>query len=1100
MLLKRLAARAAGMIVLALTSATLTQGALAQEALAQSAGGTSDRRPFDLQVEGATAPIGLDALRPRLGWTPPVMGQSAYQVRVGRSEDALARGEIEWDTGRIADRFTVEIPYGGPPLSSRERRVWQVRLWDERGRATDWSAPSSWETGLLAASDWNADWIAGFASAPEGWGDVRIAVDFTLTGRNFELLFRARPIGKTYGEAYVWRIGEQDGQAVLLMQKRQYPGGERSNVRQTVLDTVILPMTPAELRARPRRLVVEAQGTTIRTWLDDMLIAEATDETHQRGTVGFVAPEPLAAVIHALSITSPDGDYQTRFEHGDNPLTGGSVGPDGLILASGVAGKDLVLPPSNPAPLMRRSFRLEGEPVSARLYVAAAGFADLSLNGAAVADSPLAAGWTDYADRVQVQSLDVMDHLVAGENVLAAELGRGLYGVTEPNEWYFHMAPWHGEPVLKLQLEITYADGRRQTVASDATWRAADGPTLHDSLYAGERRDARREPQGWRAAGFDDSGWRSALAVEGPSGVLVHAGAEPIRPVADLRAQALTEVRPGVWLYDFGGIVTGRPVLTANAPSGRTLTLTPSEKTTEDGSALVVSGLIDAQLQTYRYTASGRGLERWAPGFSYAGFRYIQLEGYDGAPDLDTVTAQIVHSDVPVIARFDSGDARVNSINDAARRALMNNTHGLISDTPSLEKNGWTGDAQASSAAAAVNFDMRRVWTKWLADFRDAQADSGELPEIVPSTPYYGFEQSPGWFLVWGPTPPWDAAMFVIPEEMRRHYGDVAILAEMYDGQKRLVDYTLGVMAAPDFRRDRGLGDYAGTGPYGPTDGAASAYLFYMVDTLSQNARRLGRVEDAEHYAVVAGEVRDAYTRKYWNAEAGRYEPPPGADGRPAPYSQTMNVLPVAFGMAPEGEVQRIIDGLAEDLRARDYAPTMGVYSLRHALLLLSDHGHGDVVWGMIQRTEQPGWGYWLENDISSMLEGWGLGSRSWNHHYFALVSDWFVKGLAGLRPIEPGYARIQVRPFLPDGLDHAGVSLRTPRGEAVSRWNREGGQVVLEVVVPGAAEAEVWLPNGGDRLRRAPAGARWLRSEPGHAVYEVGPGRHMFNFTPATH
>ena len=1057
----------------------------------------SGRTATHLTVEGASAPIGLDTERPRLAWRPPVIGQSAYQVRVGLSEAALTRGETTWDSGRTADRFAVEAIYGGPPLASRERRVWQVRLWDSRGRTAGWSAPSSWETGLLDTSDWTAQWIGGFSAAPEGWVDARIEVDFTLTGRNFELLFRARPVGKTYGEAYVWRVGEQEGQAVVLTQKREYPGGTRSNVRQTILRTIPLQMSLAALRTGRHRLTVEANGPLIRTWLDETLIDETTDETHRVGTVGFLAPEPRSAVIHRLSITGDGRAFETTFAQGDNPLTGGSPGPDGLILASGVAGKDLVLPLSNPAPLLRRGFHVRERPVMARLHVIAAGFADLSLNGTSVADSPLAPGWTDYSDRVQVQSFDVTGQIVAGDNVLAAELGRGLYGVTEPNEWYFHMAPWHAEPALKVQLELTFADGHRETVDSGDDWRAADGPTLHDSLYAGERRDARREPTGWREAGFDDAGWRLAGVIDGPSGRIVHAGAEPIRPVQDLRARSVTEVSPGVWLYDFGGIVTGRPILTLAAEAGRTVTLTATEKRADDGSALIASGLIDAQLQTYRYTTAGRGTERWSPGFSYVGFRYIQLEGFGGTPDLDTVEAQIVHSDVPRIAQFESSDDRVNAMNAAAQRALLNNTHGLTSDTPSLEKNGWTGDAQASSAAAAVNFDMRRVWTKWLADFRDAQADSGELPEIVPSTPYYGFDQSPGWFLVWGPTPSWDAAMFVLPEEMRRHYGDTAILADMYEGQKRLVDYTLGVMSAPDFMRERGLGDYAGTGPFGPTDGTASAYLFHMVDTLAANARRLGHDRDADHYAAVAVQVRDAYTRKYWNADAGRYEAQAGADGRAVPYSQTMNVLPVAFGMVPDGQAQRVLDGLAADLRQRDFAPTMGVYSLRHAMLLLSDHGHGDVVWGMIQRRQEPGWGFWLENDISSMLEGWGLGSRSWNHHYFALVSDWFAKGLAGLRPAEPGYARIQIRPFLPIGLDHAGITIETPRGEAASHWRREEDMAVLDVQVPGASEAEVWLPNGGARLPSVPRGARWLRAESGHAVYGVGPGQVVFRFDP---
>uniref|UniRef100_UPI0013D1326F alpha-L-rhamnosidase N-terminal domain-containing protein n=11 Tax=Pseudomonadota TaxID=1224 RepID=UPI0013D1326F len=76
-----------------------------------------------------------------------------------------------------------------------------------------------------------------------------------------------------------------------------------------------------------------------------------------------------------------------------------------------------------------------------------------------------------YDKRVLYQTYDVTDRVRPGGNVLGAELGRGWYGLTDPNEWYFDQAPWHGEPALKAQLEVTFADGSRQTIASDASWR-----------------------------------------------------------------------------------------------------------------------------------------------------------------------------------------------------------------------------------------------------------------------------------------------------------------------------------------------------------------------------------------------------------------------------------------------------------------------------------------------------------------------------------------------------------------------------------------------------------------------------------------------------
>ena len=1055
-------------------------------------------RPSALVVNGAPSPLGIDTLNPRLSWRPPAArAQSAYQLRVGVSEQALMAGQVIWDTGRVRSATDAAVIYQGPVLSSRDSRVWQVRTWDGRGRASPWSNVASWEMGLLNPSDWTATWISRNAAAPTGWSDATITVDFTLKGRQFDVLFRASPEGKTYGEAYVWRIGEDEGRAVLNAQVRRYPGGTRAVVNQTSLKKIDLGMTADALRQGRHSLSIEAVGDRIVTRLDGRVIDEMHDDAQTRGTVGFLSAAPDAAVIHSLSVVPTEGaPFETTFANGENPFTGGSLGADGLIIASGVPTKDIVLPLSNPAPLLRRAFTVgQGQIASARLYVAAGGWADLTLNGGVLSELPMAPGWTDYSKRVLYQTYDVTSLLGAGENVLAAELGRAWYGVTEPNEWYFHKAPWHAEPSLRAQLEITYADGRREVVTTDRNWTTADGPTLHDSIYAGERYDARREPIGWRSARFTGQGWTPALEAVAPAGKLVAAAADPIRPIEQIQPVARVEVRPGVWVFDFGRILTGRPQLKMTGPAGRTVTLVLTEKKAEDGSAQVASGLIDAQLQTYHYTFAGTGVEHWAPRFSYAGFRYVQVEGLGSAPGEDFVTAEIIHSDVERIGAFESGNELINRIQQASQNALLNNMHGLMSDTPSLEKNGWTGDGQASASAASINFGMVRVWTKWLADFRDAQAASGELPEIVPSTPYYGFDQTPGWSYIWGPTPSWDAAMFVISDDMLRHYGDERIIADMYASQKRLVDYTSTFITAPDFTYSRGLGDYAGKGPFGPVDATASAYYFYMVSMLGRNAATLGKTEDAARYQALAAQVREAYNRKYWDAETHRYVTRAVENGPTPPFSQTQNILPLAFGIVPDGEQQHVADAVAADLEANDYTLTMGVYPMRYGLTLLTDYGHADTVYKVATKTTQPSWGFWLANDINSMLEGWGLNSRSWNHHYFALVSDWFYEGLAGIRAGSPGFADVVIRPALPTGLDHATGRVMTPRGEVRSAWRREGGTAVLDVVIPGATRAEVWLPNGGERLKRTPRGARYLRNENGHAVYAAAPGAATFIF-----
>src|SRR6266513_1036207 len=106
-------------------------------------------RPWGLRVEHFDDALGIDTMTPRLSWKlPPISSrQIAFQVRTP-----------EWHTGRVDSPDSVLVPYEGPSLRSRQRVDWQVKVWTDQGES-DWSAPASWEMGLLSAREWIARWI-----------------------------------------------------------------------------------------------------------------------------------------------------------------------------------------------------------------------------------------------------------------------------------------------------------------------------------------------------------------------------------------------------------------------------------------------------------------------------------------------------------------------------------------------------------------------------------------------------------------------------------------------------------------------------------------------------------------------------------------------------------------------------------------------------------------------------------------------------------------------------------------------------------------------------------------------------------------------------
>jgi len=1075
--------------------------ALAFFAFAAAMPASADKaKPDGLRVEYAERPLGLDEPSPRLSWLSSASKQTAYQIRVATSAAGLTKAQLVWDSGRVESGDSVLIPYTGPALGSRQRYWWQVRVWDAKGCASPWSAAEWWEMGLLAPGDWSAKWIAGPDRRDHDWSDFTFDTDLTLTGASLDILFRARPVGKTFGEAYVWRLEETNAGAALVQMVRHYPGGSSSAVKTVELKRI--PLAGLTLRNQRHTVRITAAGQRITTSIDNTVVDVTENGEQSNGTIGFWSRDSKAAVIHGVRITPARGgagaSFETRFAANDNPFTGGRVVADGLAVASGVPSVDIVLPMDAPAPLVRSSFRLTSKSVAqARLYVAGAGWPKLSLNAKPVGPSAMGVGFTAYDKRVLTYTYDVTGLLRSGENVLGAELGRGWYGVTDPNEWYFQSAPWRNEPALRAQLEITFKDGSRQTIVTDESWLTKSGPTLSDSVHRGERYDARLLPAGWNAPSFKPADWTPAQLVAGPTGVFAAANAEHVAPVGAIEPLSFKEVAPGVWVYDFGRIFSGWTELTVSGKPGLTVSLTASERIDDRGEVVPASGLIDAQLQTDRYTTAGRGVERWAPSFGYRGFRYVQLEGFPGKPTLKTLKGFVVHSSVARIGKFDSASALLGKIDAAGINSILNNMHGYQTDTPTYEKNGWTGDAQGSAGAAARALDVSRIWTKWLADFRDAQAANGEMPEIVPATPEYGYENTPGWSYVWGPTTPWDVATMILPWELYQTHGDTRILAAMHDAQKRLVDYTAEVFGAPDYFHNKGLSEWSAPGGMdisnargGGVDAVTSAYLFLEADLLAKSSSVIGKSDDAARYRALADDVRNAYNKRHWDEAERRYRTL-GADGKTPGPTQTQNVLPLAFGMVPDGADQSVADWLAQDVSVNGIRT--GVYGTRYLLEVLSDYGHADVAYATATREQEPSWGWWIANGHGSMFERWDLQSRSRDHHYFASISDWMRQRLAGLRPGEPGYKTVLIKPDIPEGLAWASATMETPYGHTAAGWRRGGGEVTLTAEIPANASGEVWAPLKLGRVNNAPASARLLRETGTHAVYSVGPGKHTF-------
>lgn len=297
-----------------------------------------------------------------------------------------------------------------------------------------------------------------------------------------------------------------------------------------------------------------------------------------------------------------------------------------------------------------------------------------------------------------------------------------------------------------------------------------------------------------------------------------------------------------------------------------------------------------------------------------------------------------------------------------------------------------------------------------------------------------------------------------------------------------------------------------------------TAYLYYDQRRLAEIARVAGHPEDVAHWNDLAAKTFTSFNKAFLNRDRAMYFnlPSPNRAGTISfflrllgrqPYHQTANALPLAFGLVPPELRQRVADQLAADVLAQGTHLDTGIIGTKELLPVLSSTGHADVALALARQTTPPSWGYMLQkmHGRTGLWEGWGVQSvRSLNHMMLGTIGDWFYKDLAGIRPLEPGFALFAIDPDLSPGLDSVDATRNTPYGTLSVSWKQQAGLLHMNVTVPVDSHAELWLPaqredqvkEDGRSFINAP-GVSFLRTDKARRVYRVGSGTYGLTVAP---
>lgn len=676
-------------------------------------------------------------------------------------------------------------------------------------------------------------------------------------------------------------------------------------------------------------------------------------------------------------------------------------------------------------PTFRKCFSVKKEIEKAELYMTALGVYEAFINEFRVGEFVLAPGWTSYEHRLQYQCYDITQ-LLAEENEICVQVGRGWFSSplgTNPEMMARNVAK---PKALLALLHIRYTDGTEDRIMTDESWEYSESAIRFSEIYDGESYDATFAPKEFFKADILAYRYDTLLMQEG----------EEVREQERVYAKQIIVTPEGDVLVDFGQEVTGYVEFTVNAHKGDRVHILHSEVLDKHGNFYNENyRLAKAEI----HYICKEGVNKYHPRLTFFGFRQIKLDVWPG--DLKDVKPEqfcaiAVYSNIRKTGHLASSNPMLNQFFSNVFWGQRGNFLDIPTDCPQRnERLGWTGDAQVFCKAAGYNFNVLRFFKKWLKDLYVDQIDcKGIVTHIVPDI----FKNNKA-------SAAWSDCATVIPWQLYMTYGDKEVLENQFDSMKMWVDRITQDTKVPYLwagcwhygdwlALDAPSGSYRGSSR---EDVLATAFYAYSTQLLVKAGKALGR--NVSEYEVLYANIVDAFQTSY-----------------PEYKTQAEHALALYFGLAKDP--QKTAESLANLIRTVGKMET-GFVGTPYLLHALSDHGYAELAYDLLLRESYPSWLYSVSKGATTVWEHWdgimengdfwSKDMNSFNHYAYGAAIDWVYEKAAGIRPAEPGFARVIVEPIPTGRLDWLEVSIETAHGLVSSGWSHAEGKIRYNITLP---------------------------------------------------
>lgn len=670
----------------------------------------------------------------------------------------------------------------------------------------------------------------------------------------------------------------------------------------------------------------------------------------------------------------------------------------------------------------------------AELRITALGVYAAEIDGARVGDAILTPGFTYYPLDLHYQRYDVTQ-MLSGKSTLCVHLAQGWYcgrfGFENKTRIYGE------QPAVSWVLAVQTPNGIRMFCSDDADVRAVRSPYVSASLYDGEV---------YRADGADTEVIQPTR-FSGPIPRIIEESHMCVRPREEMSVVSATKLGD-VTILDFGQNFAGIVEIDPSKMDGESLLLRHGEVLNDDGS-LYTYNLRQAKAQT-SYTR-GADMRPYRPAFTYMGFRYVELSGVSYVPGL--VKAYAVYSDMERTGHFSCGNELVDKLYRNQVWGQRSNYVEVPTDCPQRdERMGYTGDGHVFAQTGAYNYDTRAFWDKFLKDIRYSQLESPE-GYVTPTVPAEPHEKRRAINMLG-----WGNCVCIVPEKLYWQFGDIEVIRKQYESMRAFVECEIRHMGWRDLWLGVSLGDWLAPGNdllymIVHNNPVSNAFIVNDLRIMTWAARLLGKQGDVERYGNQLERTRAAYIRTFIRR-----------DGRMRDDYQGAYVMALKMVISHGVLWDQVFGVLVEKLRSEGLRT--GFFASEHLLPLLAENGQEQLAFDLLLSEECPSWLYQVKAGATTTWERWdslrpdgtvnasddgAFNMVSFNHYAFGSVAAFLYQQVLGIKPAEPGFAKVLIQPYVDERL-----------GKVRGSYRSVSGEICVEVD-PGKRTITVCAPMGGE-------------------------------------